>query len=185
MKAAAPRWLTRAQVGLAPPDARRLGSRTDLVLGVTVHHTGSDTDDPLGKWRLIQQLAMDAQLPSGDRYGDHPYNVGVVTSGDLDGALLPGRDNRWNGAHAASTSNVANRVTLGIALIGDGRLSPKARAAIAGYLWVAGLTYKRGLLVFDHQDWRALGGIATACPGAPLIEYVAQLRAGLRAGART
>lgn len=176
----APRFYTREESGLFTPNTSRLSSRTDLVIGITFHRTGSRTNDPLGKWKAIQQEAMLGTLPSGDRYGDHPYNAGIPIDGPHAGNIFAGRDPRWNGAHASSTKNVANRVSLGVAVIGDGSLTPKARHAIEGLIFVAALTYKRGLFLFDHRDWKALGGIATSCPGDELARYVAELRAHFR-----
>lgn len=178
----APRYLTRDELDLFQPNTHRLSTRTDLVTGITFHRTGervkpSQTRDV---WKGIQQSAMNGTLPSGDRYGDHPYNVGVPVDGPDAGNVYIGRDTRWNGAHAASTKNVANRVTLGVAVIGDGELTPKARDAIRGVVWVAALTYRRGLFLYDHLDWKALGGIATSCPGDDVADFVLDLRAHFR-----
>lgn len=176
-----PRFYTRQQAGLFTPNTHRLSSRTDTVVGITWHRTGEPTTDPLGKWKQIQQLAMLGELPSKDLYGDHPYNAGIVTSGPLAGVILPGRDPRWVGAHATSTHNVANRVTLGVALIGDGTVTPAARAAVAALIYVTAFgTYRRGLLQFDHREWLGVGGIATSCPGDSLAAFVVELRHGAR-----
>lgn len=173
-----PHFFTRAECGLAPANTSRLGSRFDLVTGITWHCTGSPTADPLDKWRQIQQLAMEGKLPSRDLYGDHPYNAGIVLDGEHAGAILPGRDPKWVGAHATSTHNVANRTTIGVAILGDGsHLTPAALTAMSAVVYVLAFgTYKRGLLAFDHRDWRALGGIATACPGSAVEAQVAVMR---------
>lgn len=177
-----PQFLTRDQVGLAAPNLSRLGSRFDLVAGITWHCTGAPTRDPLGKWRQIQELAMEGKLPSRDLYGDHPYNAGIVLDGPFGGSILPGRDPKWIGAHAASTHNVANRITLGVAILGDGsRLTPAAITAMSALVYVLAFgTYKRGLVPFDHRDWKALGGIATACPGSAVERQVDVMRAHAR-----
>lgn len=179
-KTPAPRFWTREEAGLFTPNPQRLSTRTDLVIGVTLHRTGSRTSDPLAKWKAIQQEAMLGTLPSGDKYGDTPYNAGIVIDGPHAAAILPGRDPRWVGAHATSTKNVANRITLGLCVIGDGSLTPAARAAIAGYVYVAALTYKRGMFLFDHLDFKALGGIPTSCPGDEIADYIAELRGQFR-----
>lgn len=178
-----PRFYTRSELGLLEPNTSRLGGRHDLVTGITWHCTGSATRDPIGKWLQIQELAMAGKLPSRDTYGDHPYNAGIVVDGDHRGAVLVGRDPKWVGAHAASSHNVANRTTIGIAIIGDGTtLSPSARTAMKAVVYVLAFgTYKRGLLAFDHLDWRGLGGIATACPGSAVIAEVNAMRARFRA----
>lgn len=172
------RFYTREQLHLALPNPARLSQRSDVVVGITLHCTGAPTNDTVSKWRQIQALAMTGALPSGDRYGDHPYNAGVNLGGDI----YAGRDTHWNGAHAASTHNVANRTTDGIALIGDGHtLTVAAEAAIRGCVYLFEVRYKRKPLIFDHLDWHALGGIATACPGPAMVSFTARLRAELRA----
>lgn len=176
------RFWTREQAGLAAPDLGRLAIRRDVVTGITFHCTGSPALDPVAKWRQIQQLAMLGKLPSRDLYGDQPYNAGIVLTGAFAGVILPGRDLKYVGAHAASTDNVANRTTLGVAVIGDGSiLSAAGWEAIEAlvYVWAFGV-YKRGLQPFDHLDWRAAGGITTACPGPAVIARVAAMKRAQR-----
>lgn len=178
----AARFYTREQCGLYTPNTGRLGSRTDLVTSLTLHCTGSTVRDPLAKWLQIQQLAMAGQLPSGDRYGDHPYNYGLVLDGAHAGAILPGRDLRWKGAHATSTGNIANRTSVGIAIIGNGEtFTAAADKALAVLIFVLAFgTYKRGLQIFDHLDWAGDGGIPTACPGRAVIAKADALRKHVR-----
>lgn len=170
---------TRAELHLAPPNVARLSPRHDLVTGITLHCTGAPVSGGGGpaKWLQIQHLAMTGALPSGDVYGDHPYNAGVTLGGDV----YQGRDNEWVGAHATSSHNVANRTTEGIALLGDGHVvTPEAENAIRLCITFYELRYKRRPVLFDHRDWRNLGGIATACPGAAVVRLTDKLRAELR-----
>lgn len=170
-------FLTREQLHLAPPIPSRLEVAHDLVTGITLHCTGSPATNAALKWHDIQREAMAGTLPSHDLYGDHPYNAGVSLGGDV----FAGRDHRWVGAHAASTHNVANRTTLGVALVGDGHtLDAKAEQAIRACVYLFQVAYRRKPLIFDHLDWRALGGIATACPGPAMVAFTAKLRAELR-----
>lgn len=172
--------LSREQCGLVPPDTSRLSfAHDDTVVGVTVHCTVTPTKDPVRKWREIQAQAMAGTLPSGDHYGDTPYNDGIT----LDGRILAGRSHSFVGAHAKSTHNLANRVTIGVAVIGDGKiLTDPAKAALRVWLYLWTLEYGRRPQLFDHKDWLALGGIATACPDPPTIAFVNRLRLEARAG---
>lgn len=147
------------------------------VVGITVHVTVTPTTDPVAKWREIQHEAMGGALPSGDLYGDIPYEDGIT----LDGRILGGRAHKYVGAHATSHDNVANIATDGLAVIGDGTSLPvAAQHAIRVYIYLWTLEHRRRPLLFDHLDWRALGGISTACPDPPLVAFVAQLRAEAR-----
>lgn len=166
--------------GLIAPDLTRLSTRTDVVTAITVHDCGADVADPVAKWRQIDELARSGMLPSHDLYGDVPYNAGVTQ----DGRILEGRSAQYVGAHAASDNNVANRVSLGVCLIGSGQsIAPAAEEALRQYFAVAAYVGRvHGLLPFDHLDWRAFGGIITACPGPATVAFVAQIRADQRAG---
>lgn len=170
----------RARVPLAAPIYSRMQSRGDTaVVGITVHITASGADDPLGKWRAIQGAAMGGSLPSGDVYGDIPYHDGI----SMDGRIIEGRSHRFVGAHASSTGNLANRVTDGVAVIGTGAgISDGAKAALRTYVYLWTLEHHRRPLIFDHYDWRALGGIATACPDPAVAAFVAKLRQEARDG---
>lgn len=172
--------LTRAQCGLALPIPTRLQVRTAApVVGITFHVTVTQTSDPVAKWRQIQAAAMGGSLPSGDIYGDLPYHDGIT----LDGRILQGRGHRYVGAHATSTHNVANIATDGVAVIGDGRtLTDAAKQAIRAYVYLWTLEHGHRPQYFDHLDWRALGGIATACPDPPIVRFVEILRQEARAG---
>lgn len=172
--------LTRSQCGLALPIPTRLAARTGSpVVGITFHVTVTPTDDPVAKWRQIQAEAMGGSLPSGDIYGDLPYHDGIT----LDGRILQGRAHRHVGAHATSAHNVANVATDGLAVIGDGRtLTEGAKAAIRAYVYLWTLEHDHRPQYFDHLDWRALGGIATACPDPPIVQFVDQLRREAREG---
>ena len=175
---AVPEILTRAQCGLLPPNLNRLEVATPgQLVGVTVHCTVTPTADPLATWRDIQSAEMRGADPSHDTYGDIAYNAGVT----LDGRILTGRDRQWVGAHATSTNNVANRITIGVALIGTGgTITPAAELALRECLALAHLAFGHAPLIFDHLDWRALGGIATSCPDPPTVAFVAQLKAEAR-----
>lgn len=170
--------LTRAQCGLAPANLAHLSIRSpDRPVGITVHCTVTPTSDPVATWRQIQQEYLSGNNVNHAVYGDIPYNDGIT----LDGRILQGRDHRYVGAHALSAYNVANRVTLGVALIGTGaNITPQAVTALRQYIYLATLELGHRPLLFDHYDWRALGGIATACPDPPTAFVVGQLRAEAR-----
>jgi hypothetical protein len=160
------RWVTRAQSGLAAPDHSRLSPRTDPIVGVTKHHTAGETPrtplDSLRIWREIQSSAMSGANVNHTRYGDIEYNAGF----DNFGQVLVGRDNGVVGAHATSTSNVANRLTLGIAFIGSGDPTADALHALAAYVFVVAYSITHHTpLDFAHRDWARYGGIVTDCPG--------------------
>jgi hypothetical protein len=169
----------RDQVPLARPIETRLQPRDSTpVVGITFHITATGAGDPLGTWRTIQAEAMSGHLPSGDVYGDIPYHDGI----SQDGRIIQGRDHRWVGAHATSSANIANRVTDGVAIIGTGAgLSDAAKQAIRAYVYLWSLGHKRRPVLFDHKDWRAVGGIATACPDPAVEAFVQQLRNEARA----
>ena len=166
--------------GLIPPDPNRLDTRVDVVSAITVHDCGADVVDPIAKWRQIDELARAGELPSHDLYGDVPYNAGITQ----DGRILEGRSAAFVGAHAASTNNVANRISLGVCLVGSGQLiSPAAEEALREYFELAAYVGRvPALMPFDHLDWRAFGGIITSCPGPATVAFVAQIRADQRAG---
>lgn len=174
------RIVTRAELGLAPANPAHLTSRgTDRLIGVTVHCTVTPTADPVGTWRQIQAEYLSGNNVNHTVYGDLPYNDGIT----LDGRILQGRDHKWVGAHALSNTNVANRTTLGVAIIGTGaNITPAAETALRQYLYLAGLELGHAPLVFDHYDWHALGGISTACPDPPTAFVVGKIRAEQRAG---
>lgn len=175
------RIITRREAGLALPIPSRLQRRDGRdVLGITFHVTVTGWDDPTRKWREIQGAAMGGALPSGDVYGDIPYHDGISLAGDI----LQGRAHVYVGAHAKSTGNLANVATDGVAVIGDGKwLTEPAKNAIRAYVYLWTLERGRRPLLFDHNDWRALGGIATACPGKAVEGFIAQLRREARSGA--
>lgn len=170
----------RDQMKLAPPNLARLSiRRPDKVIGVTVHCTITPSADPVGTWKQIQAEYLSGHNVNHEQYGDLPYNDGIT----MDGRILEGRAHAYVGAHAASTNNVANRTTLGVAIIGTGdNITPQAIAALRTYVYLATLELGHRPLLFDHYDWRALGGIATACPDPPTAFVVGLLRAEARAG---
>lgn len=172
--------VTREQSGLLAPNLARMGTRPiGDVIGATVHCTVTPAADPLATWRRIQREAMMGALPSGDLYGDIPYNDGIT----LDGRILQGRRHVYVGAHAKSNGNVANVHTIGVAIIGTGaNITPAAETALRTWLYLLTLELGRRPILFDHLDWRALGGIVTACPDPPTIAFVEQLRRESRAG---
>jgi hypothetical protein len=172
------RILSRADCGLAPPNTARLSLRgAERLIGVTVHCTVTPAADPVATWRQIQREYLTGNNVNGQKYGDLPYNDGIT----LDGRILQGREHKYVGAHATSSQNIANRLTLGVALIGTGAsITPAAEAALRAYLYLAALELGHRALLWDHCDWRALGGISTACPDPPTIAFVAQLKAEAR-----
>lgn len=172
--------LNRAQCGLAPPNLSRLSHRApDQLIGVTVHCTVTPTADPVATWRQIQAEYLSGNNVNHQAYGDLPYNDGIT----LDGRILTGRGHEWVGAHALSSNNLANRLTLGVALIGTGdSITPAAIRALRFYLFFATVELGHQPMLFDHYDWRALGGISTACPDPPTAQVVQTLRDDARAG---
>lgn len=172
--------VTRTECGLPAPNLARLSKRVDVVTSITVHDCGADVTDPIGKWRQITELAMSGRLPSGDTYGDCPYNAGVTQ----DGRILEGRSASYVGAHAASHDNIANRVSLGVCLVGSGQsISAAAKEALLEYFELgAYVSHRPALIPFDHLDWRAFGGIVTSCPGPATVLWVARIREDQRAG---
>lgn len=146
---------------------------------MTIHVTVTPATDPVRRWREIQGHYLDGNNVNGQRYGDLPYNDAVT----LDGRILSGRRHKWNGAHAISANNTANRMTLGLAVIGTGNgITPAAKRAIRFYCTMATLEIGHRALLFDHGDWRGFGGIATACPGAELRAFVDVLNRERAAG---
>lgn len=170
----------RDKVPLAQPITSRLAVRSGApVIGITFHVTVTGSADPCGTWRNIQGAAMGGALPSHDHYGDIPYHDGI----SMDGRIIEGRSHKYVGAHATSTHNVANTTTDGLAVIGSGNgLTDAAKLAIRTYVYLWTLEHHRRPVLFDHKDWRALGGIATACPDAAVEAFVAQLRQEARTG---
>ena len=72
-------------------------------------------------------------------------------------------------------------MTLGVAIIGTGNvMSPAAKAALRVWLYLATGEIGHRPMLFDHQDWRKIGGIATSCPDPPTIAFVQQLKAEQR-----
>jgi hypothetical protein len=178
--AAAPEVLTREQCGLRPENPARLSERVaGQLMGVTVHVTVTPAADPIHTWQKIQAEYMDGNNVNHAQYGDIPYNDGVT----MDGRILSGRRHHWVGAHAASSTNVANRTTLGLVVIGTGAtITPAAERAIRFYLFFATHELGHRPPLFDHYDWRAAGGIATSCPDPAIAAFVNLLRAEARAG---
>lgn len=172
--------VSRAEWGALAENPARLSERQpSRIVGVTVHHTASSGADPIGEWRGIQRAAMSGKNVNGTIYGDIEYNDGF----DAVGRLYVGRAHHWKGAHALSARNLANETTLGLAYIGNGdHLTAPAIAALRAYLYLATLEIGHRPLLFDHADWRPLGGIATHCPGAQLETVVQSIRDAWRHG---
>lgn len=180
----APRWFTRSQIGLAPPNPQRLSRRrpnTAPLRGATIHHTASRNprtrEESFALWREIQREAMSGNNPNGTQFGDLEYAAAF----DPLGNILAGRDQGlYIGAHASSHGNIANEATFGYAYLGDGRqpLPPAAFNALAALVYVTALTlHLPGPMVLtDHAAWRAWGGISTTCCGDKLRNNVAILK---------
>lgn len=176
----APRIVTRAEWGALPENPARLSERAPTrLVGLTVHHTATSPLDPIGTWRQIQRDYLSGNNVNHERYGDTPYNDGITANG----LILVGRAHHWKGAHARSARNIANEWTLGVAYVGDGdQLTDAARTALRLYVYLATLEIGHRPLLFDHNDWLALGGISTHCPGNALEAFVGQLRDEARHG---
>jgi hypothetical protein len=160
------KWITRAQSGLVAP--RPMTPRTDQLIGVTVHHTASAQPpvplDSLALWRQLQADAMSGNNVNHTQYSDIEYNAAF----DDFGQILVGRQNDVVGAHATSSNNIANRVTLGFAYLGNSDIhtpSSQAIAALHAYLYVVALELGHAPFVLGHKDLVGIGGIPTACPG--------------------
>lgn len=172
--------VSREQCGLTPANpARMTYDAFRPIFGVTVHCTVTPAADPVATWREIQREYQSGRNVNHAAYGDIPYHDGITQ----DGRILAGRDHRYVGAHALSTHNIANRGTIGVALIGTGdNISPAAQSALRAWVYLMTLELGRRPLLFDHLDWRALGGISTACPDPATVAFIAQLRAEARDG---
>ena len=161
-------WIRREQSGLVAPNPNRLSHRVDKPWGVTKHHTGGaeprTPQESCAIWRSLQQQAMSGQNVNHTAYGDIEYNVGF----DRFGQILIGRDTQWNGAHATSRNNLANRMTFGIAYLGLDPSTPQAMEALKAYAFVASYSFGHAAIMLGHMDWVKWGGIATACPGQVL-----------------
>jgi hypothetical protein len=170
--------LTRAQWKAAPPNPAHLSTRRDTLLGVTFHHTtGANLGDvDTAQWaRNIQRFCM---VTRG--YGDLEYNAMIRAyvdphDGQPRGVFVEGRDVKYVGAHAASTGNVANRTTTGVALMGDAdevlshpELVPTVHALV-NLCWYFQQLYSHAHKVahtarYGHREWMPKGGTATVCP---------------------
>jgi hypothetical protein len=181
--------ITREQWAARPPNPSRLSIRRDNIVGATFHHTtganlGSESTE---QWaRNIQNFCMDDRTP---RYGDIEYNAMVRAWHDPQhgprGVFVEGRDPRFVGAHASSTGNVANRTTVGVALMGNGddvladaELRPLVveLVQLAWYFVVLTLHAERITskpLHYGHRDWIPHGGTATYCPSNAFEALVA------------
>jgi len=155
--------LSREQCGLAAPNPARLTLRHDAIIGITVHVTATAEPDhhPTGTWAAIQRAEMSGNDPDHAVYGDISYNAGIT----LDGTVLAGRDGRWRGAHALSHDDLANRCTLGIAVVGNGHtVSQAAEDALRACGGLFRLAYHRAPQWWAHSDWDAPDGSYTTCP---------------------
>jgi N-acetylmuramoyl-L-alanine amidase len=173
-------WVSRIELGLVPPDPSHLSVRTSTLRGVCVHWTGGAAANPHSKWKELQAAATSGQNPNHTVYGDIEYNAGFT----VDGEILVGRDNRYNGAHALSTDSVANHQLLGITLVGE-TMTPAALDALGAYVFVAFLLIKptaaSPFVLTTHGELSAHGGIVTECPGGELTKWVQSTRTALNA----
>lgn len=158
------RWITRAQWGALPATGGTF--RRDQIVGITEHHSTGATLRPTNgdyyAWvREIQKFHMLGGL--GEKYVDIAYNALY----DSNGNIFEGRANGVVGAHALSTGNVANRITLGLCFLGNGddTLTPAAQAARRAYYYVTAQLVHHQPLRWGHRDWAGAGGISTHCPG--------------------
>lgn len=182
--------LTRAQWGAVAPNTAHLSKRTDRIVGVTFHHTtGANLgSEATAEWaRNIQRFCM------ADRgYGDIEYDAMLRVyfdphDGKPRGVFVEGRSRTYVGAHAKSTGNVANRTTVGVALMGDSRdvfahpeLAPTVKALVELTWYLCALSHAAEhvpgkLLHYGHRDWETHGGTPTYCPGDPLENLVASV----------
>lgn len=165
---------SRESLHLRAPNLQRLTLRTPAELttqniGLTGHWTGAGGTlyhvDPVTRLQQIQAYHMDTL-----HYGDIAYEGAF----DSDGVLYGLRDNRFVGAHAASTNNVANRLTDGIVWLEDARGWTQA-AARAWDDWcnIWTLAHRKRPNEFAHEWWVHLGGTPTACPGPSFRAQIA------------
>lgn len=172
-------FLTREQWGASAPDPRHLSTRRDAIVGVTFHHT---TGANLGSTDTAQWARNIQRFCMADRgYGDIEYNAMIRAYLDPHthqprGDFVECRDLKWVGAHAASTDNLANRTTTGIALMGDAdevlshpELVPVVHELV-NLCWYFQQLYSFGhagikhTSRYGHREWMAKGGTATVCP---------------------
>lgn len=165
-------WLSADELGLVKPDYSRLEARADPIRGVVVHWIDNvpEPHQPAAVWRELQRAAMDGENVNHTFYGDIEYNAGVCESvaHPGNGTILVGRDNDYVGAHALSEGNVANRTTLGVAVLGNA-LTPGVVQALLAYLYVvrvAEVAHGTPFVLEGHRELAPIGGISTVCPGA-------------------
>ncbi len=182
-------FLTRAQWRATAPNLAHLSTRRDRLAGITFHHTtGANLGDvDTATWaRNIQRFCM---VTRG--YGDIEYNAMIRAYFDPRdhrprGVFVEGRNVKFVGAHATSTDNLANRTTVGVALMGDAdevlshpELVPTVRALVE-LCWYFQHLYANANHLgrpqrWGHKEWHSHGGIATACPRDSLLSIVHEL----------
>lgn len=161
------RFVSRGAIGLQSANPTRLRLRTAQEMtseraGITVHHTGSDGNlfrpDPTARLRAIQAYHMGTL-----GYGDIAYEGAF----DADGNTYELRADRWVGAHAASTDNLANRTTDGVCFLEDARgITSDALHAFTWWCDVFRVTFRRTPGLWAHRWWgEGHGGLPTSCPG--------------------
>ena len=171
----------RATLGLAAADPARLSvrSQTDQshLEGFTGHWTGFGRTlyhpDPIQRLRGIQSFHMSpGGLGTTHGAGDIAYNFAF----DRDGNVYELRDAKWNGAHALSPNNNANRLTLGAVWLEDARgWGPGCNSAVEWLANLFRLTRNRKATWFDHNWWARQNGQGTECSGSDfrtVIRYV-------------
>lgn len=160
-------WKTRADWNALPARPGTPRPLAELV-GITDHDAPGvqRSNDPAyyaAQVAEIQRYYMSGASGQG-LYVDIPYNALY----DPLGNIWPGRDNRIVGAHATSSDNKANRITLGLCYLGNGDqpLTPAAAAARRAYFYVVqfGVLHAPVWHV-THREWVSEGGIVTHCAG--------------------
>lgn len=173
--------ITRAQWGaLDPTEPPNRNFTGHEMIGITWHHTGSQTDaqgSSLQHVQAIDRAALAGTLPAG-KFIDLPYNAIFNQAGDI----YIGRDWKlYQGAHALSHDGVANKYTFGYAFLGNSTVTGVSEAAIDAMhvlTWLSTVAAGRKMAHWGHRDWAADGGIGTNCPGDNVEEIARQLMAG-------
>jgi hypothetical protein len=164
------RWVHRADWGARPWSGLTQRPIRD-VSGATFHHTTGATlreSDRLDDW--VREIQRYHQLVKQPHYADIAYNALIA----WDGSIFEGRPLWAVGAHARSTTNLANRTRWGVAYLGLGdELTDAAAYAFRSWVYVATMKAGRHLSIDTHESWASRGGTRTECPGAGKLHALA------------